>query len=56
MFRHIQLEVDEAVARNVSHVWMKLILGMVAGLSPDEFVLEGDPAPSPKRGRTPPQF
>ena len=32
--------------------WMKLILGMVVGLSP-EFVLDGDPAPSPKRGRAP---
>ena len=30
---------------------MKLILGMVVGLSPGEFVLDGDPAPSPKRGR-----
>ena len=33
--------------------WMKLILGMVVGLSPGEFVLDGDPDPSPKRGRTP---
>ena len=32
---------------------MKLILGMVVGLSPGEFVLDGDPAPSPKRGRAP---
>ena len=35
---------------------MKLILGMVVGLSPGEFVLHGDPvAPSPKGGgeRTP---
>ena len=30
---------------------MKLILGMVVGLSPGEFVLHGDPAPSPERGR-----
>ena len=30
---------------------MKLILGMVVGLSQGEFVLDGDPAPSPKRGR-----
>ena len=28
--------------------WMKLILGMVVGLSPGEFVLDGDPAPPPK--------
>ena len=27
---------------------MKLILGMVVGLSPGEFVLDGNPAPSPK--------
>ena len=32
---------------------MNLILGMVVGLSPGEFVLDGDPAPSPKRGRAP---
>jgi len=33
---------------------MKLILGMVVGLSPGEFVLDGDPAPPfPKRGRGP---
>jgi len=32
---------------------MKLILGMVVGLSPGEFVLDGDPALSPKRGRAP---
>ena len=32
---------------------MKLILGMVVGLRPGEFVLDGDPAPSPKRSRAP---
>jgi len=26
---------------------VKLVLGMVVGLSPGEFVLDGDPAPSP---------
>jgi len=31
--------------------WKKLILGMVVSLSPGEVVLDGDPAPSPKRGR-----
>jgi len=37
--------------------WMKLVLGMVVGLSPGDSVLDGDPAPSPKRGRSPsPQF
>ena len=33
--------------------WMKLILGMVVGLSPGEFVLDGDPGHSPKRGTAP---
>ena len=28
-------------------------LGMVVGLSPGDFVLDGDTAPSPKRGRSP---
>jgi len=32
---------------------MKLTLGMVVGLSPGEFVLDGYPAPSSKRGRAP---
>ena len=32
---------------------MKLILGMVVGLSAREFVLDGDPALSPERGRAP---
>jgi len=36
--------------------WMKLILGMVVGLSPGEFVLDGDPTPSPKGAKLPPQF
>ena len=35
---------------------MKLVLGMMAGLSPGEFVLDGDPVPFPKRGGAPPQF
>ena len=36
---------------------MKLVLGMVAGLSPVEFVLDGDPAALPKKGaEPPPQF
>jgi len=33
--------------------WMKLLLGMVVGLSTGAFVLDGDPAPSLKRGRSP---
>ena len=32
---------------------MKLILGVVVDLNPGEFVLDGDPAPSPERGRAP---
>jgi len=32
---------------------MKLVLGMEVGLSPGDFVLDGDPAPSPKRGQSP---
>ena len=32
---------------------MKLILGMVVSVSPGEFVLDGDPALSAKRGRAP---
>ena len=31
-----------------------MVLGLVVGLSPGDFVLDGDPvAPSPKRGRAP---
>jgi len=33
--------------------WMKLILGTVVGLNPGKYVLDGDPAPYPKRGRAP---
>ena len=33
--------------------WMKLVLGMMVGLSPGVYVLDGDSAPSPKRGRAP---
>jgi len=33
--------------------WMKLVLGMEVGISPGEFVLDGDPAPFPKRGQSP---
>ena len=31
-------------------------LGMELGLGPDDFVLDGDPAPLPKRGAEPPIF
>ena len=30
-----------------------IVLGMVVGLNPGEFVLDGDPAPSSKRDRAP---
>ena len=33
--------------------WMKMVLGTEVGLIPGDFVLDGDPAPSPKRGRSP---
>ena len=33
---------------------IKIPLGMELGLSPGDFVLDGDPASSPKRGRSPP--
>ena len=33
---------------------MKLVPGMEVGLSPGDFVLDGDPVPSPKKGRSPP--
>jgi len=32
---------------------IKMPLGMEVNLSPGEFVLDGDPAPSPKRGGAP---
>ena len=33
--------------------WMKLVHGMEVGLSPGDFVLDGDPGPCPKMGRAP---
>jgi len=33
---------------------MKLVPGMEVGLSPGDFVLDGDPVLFPKRGRRPP--
>ena len=33
---------------------MKLVLGMEVGLSPGDFVLDGDPVPFPQKGRSPP--
>ena len=32
---------------------MKLVLGREVGLGLGDFMLDGDPAPSPKRGRSP---
>ena len=36
--------------------WIKMPLGTEVGLGPDHIVLDGDPAPLPKRGRSRPQF
>ena len=36
--------------------WMKLVLGILVGLSTGEFVLNADTAPSPKGTEPPPQF
>jgi len=36
--------------------WIKMLLGMVLGLSPGDFVLDGDPAPLPKKGAEPQIF
>jgi len=36
--------------------WIKMALGMELGLSPGDFVLDGDPAPPKKGGGAPPQF
>jgi len=37
--------------------WIKMSLGMEVGLGPGDFVLDGDPAPPPKKGgRAAPQF
>jgi len=33
--------------------WIKMPLGMEEGLSPGDFVLDGDPAPLPKNGVEP---
>ena len=33
--------------------WIKMVLCMEVGLSPGDFVLDGDPAPSAKRGKNP---
>ena len=33
--------------------WIKMALGMEVGLGPGHIVPDGDPAPSPKRGRAP---
>jgi len=37
--------------------WIKMVLGMEVGLSPGDFVLDGDPAPFPQKGaESPPNF
>ena len=37
-------------------VWIKMPLGIEVGLGPGDFVLDGYPAPHPKKGRSPPKF
>ena len=36
--------------------WIKMPLGMELGLGPGDFVLDGDPAPPPQKGRIPAKF
>jgi len=36
--------------------WIKVPLSMDVGLGPGDFVLDGDPAPPPKKGAEPPIF
>jgi len=36
--------------------WIKMPLGREVGLGPSDFVLDGDPALSPKMGAEPPNF
>jgi len=36
--------------------WIKMPLGIELGLSPGDFVLDGDPDPLPKKGAEPPNF
>jgi len=36
--------------------WIKMALGMEVGVSPGDYVLDGDPAPLPKKVAEPPQF
>ena len=36
--------------------WMKVALGMQVGLGPGHTVLDGDPAPLPKKGHSAPTF
>jgi len=36
--------------------WIKMPLGMEEGLGPGDFVLDGDPAPLPKKGTEPQIF
>ena len=36
--------------------WIKIPLGMELGIGPGDFVLDGEPAPLPKKGAEPPNF
>jgi len=39
------------ICRGKIAAWIKMPLGMEAGFGSGDFLLDGDPAPSPKRGR-----
>ena len=41
------------VAKWQMAAWIKMPLGMAVGLSPDDFVLDGDPAPFSQKGAEP---
>jgi len=43
-------------ASNRLAAWIKMPFGMEVGLGSGDFVLDGNPAPSPKRGRSPQIF
>jgi len=36
--------------RGQTTAWIKMVVGMEVGLSPGDFVLDGDPAPLPQKG------
>ena len=44
------------ICRGQMAAWIEMPLGMEIGLGPGDFVLDRDPAPSPKRGAESPKF